>query len=232
MRPKKLGQKSFQPRAIGTNPTISDFPMSGQSARFGTLIDTQSGDRLPISFARDTSLIGVYNVVLKSPDGKRSQRIRMTLEGRQPLKEAEKFVLDYFNTDSPVRFEFERLDRKRIEDKPLSNPKATGHPADVRLKQRLAELKKIQFKTFGQEREITHLKQLIKADPNKFKPGEGVAWKLYNQTNRGFRVLQVFPERKEAVIGLVKDTGFADINAGHREVVHVGDLMRDRKYDA
>lgn len=232
MRPKKLAAKPMTRQSIRQGETISDFLTGNQSGRFGTIIDTSGGEKFPVSFSRDSSAIGVYNVVLKSPDGKRSQRIRMMLRGGTPMREAEKFFLEYMNVDSPGRFAFEGLEGKKVAAPKMPKSQVSGHPADIPLKQRLAEYEKIRFKTQPQEREIAHLQELIKADPNKFKVGEGVAWKIFNQTNRGFRVLQVFPERKEAVIGLVKDTGFADINVGHRELVHIGDLMRDRKYDA
>ena len=83
-----------------------------------------------------------------------------------------------------------------------------------------------------------------KADPSKWKQGDGVGYYAGpsngkvrgSQVNRGFRVLEVDPETKLARVRQVADTGLTSSGGDTDRVgdqwVHVADLLRDKRYDA
>ena len=80
-------------------------------------------------------------------------------------------------------------------------------------------------------------KRQLAADPSKWQPGDGVAWNVTgDQINRGFRIVEVRPETKEVVIRQVADTGLTSTGGNDplmgNEFVSLGDIKRDRKYDA
>lgn len=79
-----------------------------------------------------------------------------------------------------------------------------------------------------------------KADPKKWRIGDGVGWKVSSggrtsQTNRGFRIVQVDPETKLALIRSVADTGLTNTGGDYDKIrdqwVHLADLVRDGKYN-
>lgn len=115
----------------------------------------------------------------------------------------------------------------------------------------LRRLKNIRYKTAAVETQIKLLERDLAANAEKWSVGDGVGWKLgvgktgrygSSQINRGFRIVQIFADTKEAIIRQVADTGIADTNyhatsdtGGSYLVgdtrVKLGDLLRDRKYD-
>ena len=90
--------------------------------------------------------------------------------------------------------------------------------------------------TATQESALALYESMAAADPSKWHPGMGVGWKVYRQTNRGYRILSVDPTTKTAQIYPVADTGLTQTGGGMegigRETVHIASLVRDRKYDA
>ena len=80
----------------------------------------------------------------------------------------------------------------------------------------------------------------LAADPAKWKPGMGVSYEVasggrHKQINRGFRIVEVDPLHKMAVLRQVRDTGLTTSGGDHDRIgdepMYLGDLRRDRKYD-
>ncbi|MDZ4209792.1 MAG: hypothetical protein U1C56_01280, partial [Candidatus Curtissbacteria bacterium] len=88
---------------------------------------------------------------------------------------------------------------------------------------------------YGAEKSLAILESQAAADPSKWTVGDGVGWKVLNQTNRGYQVVEIRPDTKEAVIRPVADTGLTvdgtDRMLTDSQLVHVADLVRDNKYN-
>ena len=109
---------------------------------------------------------------------------------------------------------------------------------DQRLQ--LARSKQSAGRLSGSEESSLKLNEArAKADPNKWKPNEGVGYRVisggtYKQTNRGFRIVSIDPNTKTAVIRQVADTGLTSSGGNNDRIapqtVHIADLVRDSKY--
>lgn len=217
------------PRPLNDVPeTITQRLRGGlqRSATIGNVVDTKTGDVLRLTLQPDTSESGTYSVNMKNAEG-RTQSVRMKYKGGDRIGEVMGHFEHYMNTDSPGRF---RVD---LEPAKTEVPKPT---ADQNDKAELKRLERLRFKTRGNEIQIERLKARIAADPSKWKVGDGVGWKVANQTNRGFRIVEVRPETKQAVIRSVADTGLTtsggDYDQINDQLVHISDLVRDNKYNA
>ena len=111
---------------------------------------------------------------------------------------------------------------------------ATKITKPINLESQLAKYQAIRFKTANDEKQITRLQKLIKADASKWQVGQGVGWEPtgVGQVNRGYRIIEVHPETKEVTVQAVTDVGqLADFTFGpHR--VEISDLVRDRRFDS
>jgi hypothetical protein len=88
--------------------------------------------------------------------------------------------------------------------------------------------------TAAEEKALKLYEARAKADPAKWKAGDGVGYRVDgNQINRGFRVVSVDPETKTAVVRQVADTGITVTGGADRlsdTRIHIGELVRDNKY--
>lgn len=82
----------------------------------------------------------------------------------------------------------------------------------------------------------------LDADPERWKPGQGVSYQVAGatrgnalQTNRGFRIVEVSADDKQALLRSVADTGLTttggDFDAIPDTWHYLGDMRRDQKYD-
>jgi hypothetical protein len=208
--------------------TIADR-VKGSSAKVATLIDTRTGERLSLSFSRHSSGMGTFAVV--ASNGKNRQSFRMEYAAGKPVVEALADFEEYLNIDNkPGTFKVE------IDPPKAATPPKPKADSDV---VKLKELRKVRFKTASDERMIEILQARIKADPAKWKVGDGVGWRVYAggksaQINRGFRIVEIDTESKQALVRQVADTGLTtsggDNDAISDNWVHIADLVRDKKY--
>jgi hypothetical protein len=128
-------------------------------------------------------------------------------------------------------------------DTPAGNGTLTGDAQRDMELSRLREAKKQSDAggrglTFAQETALERSEAMAKADPGKWKPGQGVGYRVLSggkgtQVNRGFRVMEVDAETKLALVGQVADTGLTSSGGNDRFApswVHVADLVTDKKY--
>ena len=94
--------------------------------------------------------------------------------------------------------------------------------------------------TAADENALTLYEGYAKSDPSQWKSGDGVGRRVYSggkvsQISRGFRIVDVNPEAKLALIRQVADTGLTSTGGDNdrfkSEWVHIGDLVKDHKYD-
>lgn len=142
-----------------------------------------------------------------------------------------------------VLADYPNLKVKKPKAKPpkpaTARPSAKSEPSVVEQTQEqggLARLKARRFKTRGDEIKIKRLEAEAKLRPGKFKPGEGVGFRVASgrgtQITRGHRIESVNEKAKTAELILVADTGLADASFGDRITVKLVDLVRDRKFDS
>ncbi len=122
---------------------------------------------------------------------------------------------------------------KREEPKPLGTGSTEN---DARLA-RLREKKKTgRGMTASDEKVLELYEAQAKADPGKWNVGDGVGWRVDRQINRGYRIAEINPDRKQAKVIPVRDTGLTLTGGGMEGIgpswVHVADLVKDRKSDA
>ncbi len=116
--------------------------------------------------------------------------------------------------------------------KSVSQETASGVQKEQEMRSRLSDLETKRFKTRGDEITMKRLARTLAAKPDKWKVGQGVGWRpVEGQVNRGYRIEQVIPETKEAIIRPVGDIGQIADYTGQAERVNIIDLLRDRKYD-
>jgi predicted ABC-type ATPase len=110
------------------------------------------------------------------------------------------------------------------------------------MRERLAAIQARKSKTYADETlEELYGKRLGPAgDPDRWEPGQGVSYQVASggrrpQTNRGFRIIAIHPEDRQASIRSVADTGLTSSGGNHDRIedqrVYLGELRRDRKYD-
>jgi len=161
----------------------------------------------------------------------------MQFKSGESLDDVARSFEKYLNTDNkgaPFKVE---LSAAPVQAPAPTKPALSPQQDQIkRWKAELSRLEAIRFKTAGHEMSIDRLKRQIAADPSKWQEGQGVAWRVTrDQTNRGFRVVEVRPDTGEAVIRQVSDTGLTstggDYDRVQDQLVDIIDLTRDRKYD-
>ena len=226
--PEPIGAAPAAETKTATSETIRDRLAGKDSMMVGTV--TQGADHFKISLRPDTSESGRYSVVAHSPRG--TQSFRMQYKAGTPLAEALRDFEEYLNIDNAgEKFRVEAAEAK------ASPSKTEAIGPDMADHAELKRLQAIRFKGAGQEKQIELLKKRIAADPAKWKAGDGVGWKVTgNQINRGFRIAEVDPQTKTAVIRQVADTGITSTGGDYDRIqdqrVHIAYLVRDNKYNA
>lgn len=215
-----------KPAVSASGPTTSDALPVGlltvadmlQGKRSATVADGTTPDGTPFTLGLrpDPSETACYSVVLKV--GRETTGYRVWLK---PSEDIRTFLLDFV---SERLVEGSRITFRRPSAAPQPrHAKSSAYPV-------------AHFKTYGQEQAERLNQERNAADPYKFSAGDGVAWKVYHQVNRGFRVLSLMPESRECVIRQVADTGIT-VTGGNDDriadtLVYISDLIRDRRYDA
>ena len=229
-RPAEVSPEATQGTAEGRveaagGATISDFLAGRRSGTVATLTDARTpADRISLVLMPDTSNVGTYSIVAKTDRG--SQTFRMQYRGGEPLSDVLAHFADYLNTDlASKEFSVTPIEQK------LPKP-VVPLTADQVDKARIKELKAVRFKTAGQEKSIELLEARLKADPSKWAVGDGVGHRVAGQITRGYRIVDIDPATKEATISIVADTGLADAGIGDSQRVHIGDLVRDNRFNA
>lgn len=225
------------PTVQGADPsseTIASHAAGKQSARVGRLHDNESPD-LIISINVKREHRDEWKVVLgyTIAGKRRSETINFVgLYSSTPIHEVIRRVQDYLDAGGEkgrFRAEYEAPVQKA--------PPQPPSPMDA-VKQKLKQLEKVRYKTWHDEREIAHLKAILASKPKKWAVGMGVRWHVtHDQWNRGFRIVEVRPEERKAVIVQVADTGLTrtgdnDPIDRRGQVVWLADLKRDKQYDA
>lgn len=126
--------------------------------------------------------------------------------------------------------------QKTKKKKPLKKPLGTGSPESDQRLANYRERKKAGRLLGSEEPALEALERQAKANPSKWSPGDGVGYRIARQINRGFRVVRVDADSKMALIRQVADTGITvtggDFDRIGDQWIPIGDLVRDRKYDA
>ncbi len=108
---------------------------------------------------------------------------------------------------------------------------------DMESKRQYDQIAGKRYKTAADETMMGILTRRAEARPDKWKSGDGVGYKpTRDQINRGFQIVRVNQADKTVTIRQVADTGLTrsggnDDRMG-AQTIDVGDLVRDRKYDA
>ena len=215
--------------------TIADFVKSGK-AKFAEM-HHKDGDVFTLSLKPDTSTPGVFSVITKNSEG-RSRTNRMQYAAGKSIDEVVKDFSEYMNIDNPGDYTVTPISRK---EKTITTPSErilTGSAERDELLKRYRKAKKEKRPmSAGQEQALARYEKMVIADPAKWQPGMGVGWNVVKgQINRGFVIDSINPERKEAVIRQVADTGLTRTGGDNdkigKQTVHIVDLIRDKKYDA
>ena len=130
--------------------------------------------------------------------------------------------------------------RKGASKPPVNITQTTGNPEmDARLARYRDRVAKGRPMSASEENSLKVLERREKADPKKWPVGEGVGHIIgvsgkSGQINRGFRIIETDPESKRALIRSVADTGLTVSGGDDDKIsdtwVHIGDLVRDKKY--
>jgi hypothetical protein len=99
---------------------------------------------------------------------------------------------------------------------------------------------KRKFKSASDETLDRLYRKRLEAKPDKWQVGHGVSYQVAGgkgmQTNRGFRIIAIHPADLQATVRSVADTGLTSSGGNHDKIedqrIYLGDLKRDRKYDA
>jgi hypothetical protein len=207
-----------------------------KSARIGRLQRKDTGAEADIYLTPDTSASGAWNYTLRGKDEKGkdwSSRIRTQVRTDQTLAQAIEWLdKEYLNMDEPGTYEV-TLDPQAGRAKPVV---AEPDAMPGRWRAEFASYQKKRHLLPNQEYRMVQLQACINADPKKFPVGAGVGWKaVRGQINRGYRVIEVDVPNKLARIRSIAETGITETGGsgvvGSTQVVPMGDLIRDRKYD-
>jgi len=122
---------------------------------------------------------------------------------------------------------------------PTTRPAAKSVPSYIaKAKADIDRISKKKYKTRGDEIGLAKAQKRLALNPSKWEPGMGVGWKsVPGQTNKGYRVVSVDPDKGEAVIRLVADDGRTTYDGsnmvpiGRTETVDLIDLVRDKAMD-
>ena len=128
------------------------------------------------------------------------------------------------------------VERSAVAVRPFPAEAAAEHADLAAMRAKLAGYQALKYKTAVAERMIPVYEARLAANPAKWAIGHGASYKpTHDQTNRGYRVVDVDPDRKALLLRQVADTGMTS-TGGHNdrfgdEWVYMGDARRDRKYD-
>ncbi|HWD38909.1 MAG TPA: lytic transglycosylase domain-containing protein [Fimbriimonas sp.] len=121
---------------------------------------------------------------------------------------------------------------------PESSAKATPTESPQWKKDAKKELDDLQgrrFKTAGQEQQIKFLQDALKKDTTKLNIGDGVGIKRFGQTNRGLAIVDIDHNNGMVKVRQVADTGLTTSGGNNDRIadewVHIGSIVRDKKYD-
>lgn len=215
--------------------TISEHLGKKRSGRFGTL--TQGDNKFKLLFRPDVSEYGTYSVIVSSDEG--SESYRMKYQSTMTLREIKKDFEEYINlgTDVPVTVHLDKPHKPKPR-KPKPRQVVSEIVAD--WKARFKRAKAARFKTYADEVAIRIYGPRLKAKPDKWRVGYGVGYKVFAggrrvQINRGFRIVDTSPDDLMVLVRQVAETGIT-VTGGYDVLedrwVPMGDLVRDRKYDA
>lgn len=234
--------------------TVADLLAGKRSATIGKLHDTEHPKlkttiRL-VSWPNDPSRWD-FQLIRKGAGGEsKTQKMGFRIEREESIAKVLAHLQDYLDTDDPGRWKVvsamapsgaaasrtPREGRTKRSGVRQARREAGEHPEVAQLRAELARLKGLRYKTGPQEKLILSYEKRLAADPWKWNPGDGVGWRVTpTQINRGFRIIEVLHDNKKAVIRQVADTGLT--RSGGRDplmgeqVVWLGDLVRDRRYD-
>jgi N12 class adenine-specific DNA methylase/SAM-dependent methyltransferase len=96
------------------------------------------------------------------------------------------------------------------------------------------------MRTAAEDMALEAARRRAVADPSNWKAGDGAGYRVTGnaagQINRGYRVLSVDPEGRTVILRQIADTGLTMTGGSHDHMpetrVPIGDLVRDRHYDA
>jgi hypothetical protein len=187
---------------------------------------------------------GQVNVNIAGDDKKVSRVTRVSDDA--DLGHAMGALLAAVNEGATIRIDPPQQEKPETE-KPRaeSKPKETTGSAedDARLESFRKQIKERKRRGLGDQlasaasqRAYELLEAKAKADPSKWNVGNGVGHRVVGQISRGFRIVEIDPETKLAMIRSVADTGLTTSGGNADRIedswVHIASLVRDRKYDA
>jgi len=119
---------------------------------------------------------------------------------------------------------------------PPTSPDAAAEDLMRSWKTERDQLVAKKYKNRGDEIRIERLTKMLAAKPEKWKLGDGVGHRVTrDQINRGFRIVDVDPLKKEVLIRQVADTGITVTGGDHDRIadqwVPIIDLVRDNRYN-
>lgn len=184
------------------------------------------------------------------------------LTGGESVKEMTEIVVDYFDENGTGDFRMDQLgekhsqlvekrataEQRRLDSEMDAMRKIRGDKSaklwdavDLQTKREIDRLKEKRYKTANDEKMLNLLEMRLKGNPDKWNIGDGASYQVSAgsagmQTNRGFRVVAKNDAEKTVRLRSVADTGLT-VSGGDRDrigdiVMQVGELKRERKYDA
>lgn len=248
---------SIAPDETNKKPmTFNEFINGANSSKMGQIYDGDSllGDVIISK--------GINNyadkliVKLQGSDRKTFTSAPFNMGYNSSIDDVQSTVSDYFSTDNPsynIKWrEYSPPKTTAPNNKKPSTPTPilvpqkdmvqagngtfTGNPEhDSRLALYQQFQSQGQSLTFAQEKSIEIYTRRAKADPSKWQVGQGVAYKVGQQINRGFQISQIDPDTKLALLSQVADTGLTVTGSSDNlppSWVHVGDLITDNSYNS
>lgn len=184
------------------------------------------------------------------------------LTGGESVKEMTEIVVDYFDENGTGDFRMDQLgekhsqlvekrataEQRKLDSEMDAMRKIRGDKSakpwdavDLQTKREIDRLKEKRYKTANDEKMLNLLEMRLKGNPDKWNIGDGASYQVSAgsagmQTNRGFRVVAKNDAEKTVRLRSVADTGLT-VSGGDRDrigdiVMQVGELKRERKYDA
>ena len=215
--------------------TVGELMAGRKSAVFATMSLPSTGETWTVFFTPDNSTRNL-NLTLKDGDGT-SSRFRFQITNNDRITNVLERMETYWNEDRPEGDKITiALSGRGAAPKAAPRPTPTENAQDSEDRIRLARLRDISYKTANQEYEIARLTKRLSATMDKWAVGYGVGvYVSRNQINRGFRIAELYPEKKSATAIQVADTGLTNSGGNFDSIgpqyVHIADLVRDKKYD-
>lgn len=236
--------------------TFNDFINGANSSKMGQIYD---GDNLlgDVIISKGTGNYADKLIVkLQGGDRKTFTSAPFNMGYNSSIDDVQSTVSDYFSTDNPsynIKWrEYSPPKTTAPNNKKPSTPTPilvpqkdmvqagngtfTGNPEhDSRLALYQQFQSQGQSLTFAQEKSIEIYTRRAKADPSKWQVGQGVAYKVGQQINRGFQISQIDPDTKLALLSQVADTGLTVTGSSDKlppSWVHIGDLVTDNSYNS